>query len=68
MVHTYRAGRDKVAQGSRDNEKVVKDYKILVQEKDKLFEVATDSTEQKVKCALSWCVKMGEKEKVYLED
>ena len=39
-----------------------------VQEKDKLFEVATDSTEQKVKCALSWGVKMGEKEKVYLED
>ena len=68
MMITYRVGKSKVVEGGRDNEQVVRDYKELVQEKDKLFEVATTSPKQKENCELKWGVKMGEKEKMYLED
>ena len=47
---------------------MAKEYKELVLEKDKLFDVATSSPDQKAACYKLWGFHMGEKEKVYLED
>ena len=68
VMDIYRVGKKRLVEGGRDNDQVVKEYKELVQKKDKLFEVATSCPKQKEDCELKWGVKMGEKEKIYLED
>jgi hypothetical protein len=67
LIQTYRNGKARLSEG-RENHQVVKEYQELILEKDKLFNVATSSPEQKKVCEELWGVKMGEKEKVYLAD
>ena len=66
-MDTYRLEKHRVNEPGRDNTQAVNDYKQLVLDKDKLFDVATDDPNQKKKCEESWGVKMGLKEKHYLE-
>ena len=68
VMSIYKNGKARLLEGNRDSAKVVQEYKDLILEKDKLFEVATSSPEQRTKCELSWGVKMGDKEKLYLAD
>ena len=67
LMETYRNGKARLLEG-KENLQVVKEYKELIVEKDKLFNVATSSPGQKKVCEELWGVKMGEKEKVYLAD
>ena len=67
LMQTYRNGKARLLEG-RDEYKVVKEYKELIVEKDKLFDVSTSCLEQKQACLKLWGVNMGEKEKVYLID
>ena len=67
LMQTYRNGKARLLEG-REVYKVIKEYKELIVEKDKLFDVSTSCLEQKQACLKLWGVNMGEKEKVYLID
>ena len=67
LMQTYINGKARLLEG-RENDQVVKEYKELILEKDKLFNVATSSPEQKKVCEELWGVKIRKKEKVYLAD
>ena len=58
----------RVARAGRMNLKLAQDYQKLIKSKDDLFDMATEDPEQKKKLEVEWGVKMGVKEKLYLDD
>ena len=58
----------KFARAGRLNQKLAQQYQELIKSKDELFDMATEDPEQKKKLEIEWRVKMGVKEKLYLED
>ena len=68
----FKEGRKRYADGRTDKEgndfTAVAKFKRLIEKKDTLFDCSTDNPQRKLKCSLLWDVKMGEMEKIYLED
>ena len=56
------------AKAGRMNLSIAQQYVELIKTKDQLFDVSTDDPERKKHLELSWGVKMGVREKLYLED
>ena len=46
ILVTYKAGKKRLMEGGRDKDMVVKDYKQLILDKDKLFDVVTTCPDQ----------------------
>ena len=67
MWTTYQEGK-KVAKAGRLTLNKAKAYVELTKDKDLLFDVSTDDIERANILAVEWGVKMGQREKIYLED
>ena len=52
----------------REGSSAVLQYKELVHNKDKLFDMSADTEQRKIECEREWGVKMSQAEKDYLLD
>lgn len=67
MWTTFQEGK-RLAKAGRLTLTKAKDYVQLTKDKDILFDVSTSDIEKGKILAVEWGVKMGEREKIYLED
>ena len=68
IMDIYRKGIKKLRSIRSENEKTVINFKKLVLERDKLFDVSTNNSQRKKSCEHEWGVKMGPHQKIYLKD
>ena len=67
LFNIYTEGKKRAKAGVATHTKA-KQYEQLLKDKDTLFDVTTEDQTRKNKLDLEWGVRMGQREKLYLED